>query len=268
MKHRQIINLLYVAVPVCVLLRIMQLKFTIDATTGFIKQPYRDISMLISFVVFAAIIAMCVLAYFSESVSVKTSSTQPIVAFSCVLTGGLFVCDSVSSVVEINDIYSIFLILLGLISAVAFILFGIEKIYPLVFPKALLIAPTVYYIVKLIKLFVSTSELSLVTENIFLLFTHSALLCFVFEFASYENNFGDSARRQKKLFACGITSTMLCIVTALPKLLLPSTLNEQTHRADVSSCLLLLSQAVFVLLYIISNFCSNDKPKAHISKHS
>ncbi len=269
MKHRQIINLLCIALPVCVLLRTMQIKFTIDSATGFIKQQYSDISALITFVIFAAIISMCVLAYFTENISCKNSETQPIVALSCILTGGMYVYETVSCISELDGIYTILSVFLSLISSIVFIAYGIKKIYPYNLPPIILIVPTISYIVKLIKLFISTSALSLVTENIFLLFTNSALLCFMFEFASCENNFGNPGKRSKTIFACGIAATMLCVVTALPKLFLPSVQSTPASRADISSCLLMLSQTIFILSYIVSNFCSKEsRSKSHVSKHS
>lgn len=268
MKHRQIINLLFLALPVCVLLRIIQIKFTIDSATGFIKQPYSDISTLISFVIFAAIVCMFVLAYFTQNISISASLSQPVVSVSCILTAGIYFYEAISGILEISDIYSILLIFLSILASIVFLAYGINKMYPFNFPSIVLVVPIIYYVVKLIKLFVSTSALSLVTENIFLLFTNSAMLCFMFEFASYENHFGDQKKRPRTMFAYGIATTMFCVVTALPKLIFPTAYNGEISRADISSCLLMLSQAIFILSYIFCNFCPKEsRTKSHEAKH-
>ncbi len=269
MKTRHITNLLCITIPICVFLRIMQINFTIDSTTGFIKQQYNDIATLITLVIFAAIIVMCILAYFTENIACKESKIQPLVAISGVLTGGMYAYEMFSCISVLDSIYNILLVFLSLLSAIIFIAYGLKKIYPYNFPSIILVIPTLYYIVKLIKLFVSTSALSLVTENIFLLFANSALLWFMFEFASYENKFGNLNKMPKSMFAGGIAASMLCVVTALPNLLSSSYKDAQTLRADVSSSLLMLSQTIFILSYIISSFCPKESnSKKHYSKHS
>lgn len=269
MKHRHIINLLWIAIPICVILRTIQHVFTIDSTTGFIKQPYIEISSLITLVVLAAVAAMYVLAYFADGVSKKQNDLRPILAFTCTLTGGIFVFETVSSLASLDSWYSILLVILSLLSAFVFIAFGLKNIYPYNFPTVLLVIPALYYIVKLITLFISTSALSLVTENIFLLFTNSAMLWFLFEFASFENQIGDSIKSHKKIFACGITAVMLCVISALPKLLLLAFFNAKASSGDVSASLLMLSQAIFILSYIVGIFYKKDKSSARpASKHS
>ncbi len=268
MKHRHIINLFCVALPICVLLRAIQIHFTIDATTGFIKQQYGDIATLITVVILAAVTSVCALAFFTENIAYKTANLQPTVAITSILTGGMFLFEMFASFSAINSVYGILLMFLGLLSAMTFIAYGIEKIYPYNFPNIMLILPTLYYIVKLIKLFISTSALSLVTENIFLLFCNSSLLLFSFTLAGFENKFEISNKAPKKIFACGIASSMLCVVTALPKLLLVSDQNVKLSLADISSFLLMLSQAIFMLAHIICNFCPKEEVKKFTSKHS
>ena len=269
MKHRHIINLLWIALPICVILKLIQFIFTIDSTTGFIKQQYKDISTLITLVILAAVAAMCVLAYFAEGVSKKQGELRPILAVTGVLTGGMFICETVSGLSSLGNWYSILLVLLSLLSAFVFVAFGLKNIYPYNFPSLLLAVPVVYYVVKLISLFTSTSELSLVTENIFLLFTNSALLWFLFEFANYENELSDPKKSHKKIFACGITAVMLCVITSLPKLIILITNKSTVLRGDVSASLLMLSQAIFILSYIVGIFHKKDNdPSKPASKHS
>lgn len=269
MKHRHIINLLWIALPICVILKLIQFVFTIDTTTGFIKQQYKDISTLITLVVLAAVAAMCVLAYFAEGVSKKHGEVRPILAITGALTGGMFVYETVSGLSTLGNWYGILLVLLSLLSAFVFVAFGLKNIYPYNFPSLLLAVPVVYYVVKLISLFTSTSELSLVTENIFLLFTNSALLWFLFEFANYENELSDPKTAHKKIFACGITAVMLCVITALPKLILLIGNKTDVLRGDISASLLMLSQAIFILSYIIGIFYKKDSNSSKpASKHS
>ena len=73
-------------------------------------------------------------------------------------------------------------------------------------PSMALIIPVLCFIVKLISVFISTSSLALVTENVFLVFTSSAVLWFVFEFSNFENGIGDPEKKARKIFASGIAA--------------------------------------------------------------
>lgn len=269
MKYRHIINLLWISIPICVIIRAIQLVFTIDSTTGFIKQPYSQISLLITFVVCAAVAAIGVMSYSVDDIACNKAKLHPIVAAACVLTGGMYIYETVSNLSNLGSWHSVMLVFLSLMSAITFIAYALRNIYPYNFPSIMLICPSFYYVIKLINLFVSTSALVIVTENVFLLFTNSALLWFMFEFASYENQLGDSIKKPKRLFTCGVVATMLCLVTALPKLILFFSQKAQVPKADISASVLMMAQAIFILCYIIGNFCEyNFKLQKDTSKHT
>ena len=271
MRYRHIINLLWVSLPVCVLLRVMQLNFTIDQSTGFVEQQYSQICLLITFVVCAAIAAVSFMSFALEDVKKSEKATKPLVAIASVFTGGMFFFEVVTSAADVKDfvIKELLLLILGLLSAVTFVAFGIKNIYNYNFPNGMLAIPVIYYVVKLITLFVNTSSLALVTENVFLLFANSALLWFIYEFASFENKINESQRRQKSMLAIAIAAIMLSTVAVLPRLILAILQKNDIAKGDVSSALLMLAQALFVLAYINGNYAkNNDANKRAISKHS
>lgn len=271
MKYRHTMMLLTLSLPICVMLRAIQLIFTIDNATGFIKQQYTEICMLITFVVCAAVVAICLLAATTDDVKRNPTRLRPALAVVGVLTGGMFVFETVSgfSTLNIGAWHDVLVVILNLASAITFIAYGLRNVFEYKFPSVMLVLPVVYYIVKLINLFVSTSALALVTENVFLLFANSALLWFMFEFASYENGIGDSAKKEKRLFACGIAAVMMCAVTAAPKMILLLSQKGEVLRGDISSALLMISIALFVLVYIVYNFGpKGDEPQKVVSKHS
>ena len=91
----------------------------------------------------------------------------------------------------------------------------------------------------------------------------------MFEFANLENEFGDATKNHKKIFTCGIMAVILCIVTGLPKLILLFSEQTTTLKADVSASLLMLSQAIFILSYLIGIFYKKaDAATKPTSKHS
>ena len=133
----------------------------------------------------------------------------------------------------------------------------------------MLVIPTLYYIVKLVNLFISTSALALVTKNIFMLFANAAVLLFMYEFACFENGVKNDQKSLKKLFSTGITAIILCAVTAIPPLLTFAFKKTEMLNGDIASALLLTAQAIFIFVYINQTFYKKpERASRHISKHS
>lgn len=267
MKNRHILTLLCVVTPACVILRTIQLIFTIDGATGFIKQQYTAISILITVIVCAAIAAMSMLAVSVDEIKERSHIKYPSVATVCALVGGMFVYQTVAGMAVLAAWYDVLLVLLTLVSAFVFVAYGLKNVYDYKMPAIMLVAPVLYYVVKLISVFVSTSALALVTENIFLIFTNSVLLWFMYEFASFENQIGDVSKKPKKLFTSGLAAVMLCAVTAIPKLILLLTGKTEISSGDVSATLLNISVGIFIITYIISKFYNNGEGKKSAPKH-
>ncbi len=267
MKNRHTLILLCVLTPVCVMFRAIQLVFTIDGATGFIKQQYTAISVLMTVIVCAAIASVAMLATSVDEIKEKPYGKHPAVAITCVLAGGMFIYQTVAGMSVINAWYDVLLVLLTLVSVFVFVAYGLKNVYDYNLPDIMLIVPVLYYVVKLISVFVSTSALSLVTENIFLIFTNSVLLWFMYEFASFENQIGDVAKKPKRLFASGLAAVMLCAVTAIPRLVLMITGKMEITSGDVSAALLNISIGLFIIAYIVSNFYNKDEIKKSTPKH-
>lgn len=270
MKYRQIMNLMWFSLPMCVLLRVIQILFTLDETTGFIKQEYSKISLLISVVVCAAVVAVAGYATNVIALDKQNKEKNPVVAITGLLTGGMFFYEIVSST-ETGRIKSLIFITLALASAFVFIAYGLKNIYDYKFPSILLIVPTVYYLAKLINLFVSTSGLALVTKNVFMLLANAALLFFMFEFASYENDFKNKSQKPKRVFAIGIGAIMMCVSTGLPVII--SAVFQKIElttalKGDLATAVLMITQAIFIFSYISSNFNKKNTKTASVSKHS
>lgn len=269
MKHRHTLMLLSISLPICVLLRTIQMYFTIDAATGFVKQQYSAISVLITVIICAAVASVGLLATALDAVKQNADKQRPAVAIASVLAGGMFIYQTVSAFsMPRGAWYDTLLVFLALASAFVFIAYGLKNIYSYNLPSLILVIPVIYYVVRLISVFVSTSALALVTENIFLIFTNSILLWFMYEFAGFENEIGDIAKSPKKLFASGLAAVMLCAVASLPKFILAMLGAIKLSGGDVASALLNLTVGIFILTYIVCKFGEKSKRHKTVGKHS
>lgn len=270
MKYRHIIALLGVSMPICVLLRVIQIIFTTDNTTGFIKQQYSQVSIMISVIVCAAAIAISVLASTVDDVCKKEKAINPFVSIAGLLAGGMFVYEAVVNVSILGFVgWNSISFVLSLLSACVFVMFGIKNIYDYKFFNLLLIVPVIHYVIKLINLFISTSALSLVTENVFMIFANSALLLFLYELACFENDFKNADVAPKRILIFGVLAVAMLLTTALPKIIAAVSQKTELTAGDISSALLLITQAIFILVYVHGNFYQKQ-PKAPktASKHS
>lgn len=271
MKYRHIINLLLLSIPTCVLLRLIQLVFTIDNTTGFAKQQYSQISLLITVVVCAVAIAIGTLASAADDIVESQKTVQPLTAVASMFTAGMFVYEMVgcASAWSVSSTRAAILVVLSLLSAVTFAAFALKNIYDYRFPAIMLVLPTVFYVVKLVTLFISTSALALVTNNVFMLFANASVLLFMYEFACFENGFRRGSKSFRKLFSIGIVAVILCCVTALPPIILTAFGKWEMLKGDIASSLLLIAQAVFTFVYMSQSFYKKQKRSSrHVSKHS
>lgn len=270
MRYRHTIILFFVTMPICVLLRTLQLIFTIDEATGFIKQQYSEISVIIMFIICAAVAAVGLLGFTVGGIKADKDKLKPVLAVVSALAGGMFIYDSVTGLALLGTgtWHDILLVFLGILSAFVFIAYGLKNVYRYNLPSMMLIIPVFYYVIKLINIFVSTSALALVTENIFLLFTNGVLLLFMLEFAKFENQVDGNKKSPKKLLGVGVAAVMLCAVSTVPKIIAFSVNDIEISSRDISNILLMVSVGIFVLSFIMCNFSDKEKTcKKRVARH-
>lgn len=270
MKHRHTIILLCVSTVVCVILRVLQLAFTIDSETGFVKQQYATISLAITIIVCAATASVVFLAAWANETKQKNEVFRPAVAGSSIFTGVMFMYQSIINMTLLGKGVGngMVFVLLALLCALVFAAYGAREIFEYKMPPIILVIPVVYYIAKLISVFISTAKLALVTENVFTLFTNCVILWFVLEFAKFENQIGEWEKSPKKLFSSGIAVVMMCAVTTLPKIILVMAGKLQATYEDIATSLLNIAIGIFVLVYILCHFGDETKIEKPTYKHS
>lgn len=270
MKHKHALILLGITLPICIFLRTIQMCFTVDYKTGFIKQQYSAIGVAITVIICAAVASVGLLTATVDGAAQNKKSLQPVVAIASMLNGGMFVYEVVAGLTQQTDSawYDTLLVICAFAAAVVFVAYGFRNVYEYQMPPIILTLPVVYYIVKLISVFVSTSALSLTTENVFLIFTSSIILWFMFELACFENEIGDTQKGPKKLFASGLAAIVMCFVTSVPKFIFAAVNSVELTSGDISAALLNVSTAIFILAYIVCNFSENSERKKPQSKHS
>lgn len=270
MKQRHTTMLLCVATPVCVILRVIQLLFTIDNKTGFMKPQYSAISILISVIVCASIAAISLLSVVDNQKKQTKEGFNAVLSAVSAIAGLAFFYQAIAEIITFdkNRMIGALLVLLSFAAAGVFIAYGIKDIVSFKIPSVVYAVFPIYYIVKLISLFVTTSAIALITQNVFMIFTNCALLLFMHEVSNFENGIEDMSKRPKKLYAYGIIASMLCAATSLPEFVLVVAKKTQPTCDSIAAIILNIFVGIFAITYILCNFNDNDKIKKTVYKHS
>ena len=253
MKFRHIMYFFLITLPLCVLLRTLQLIFTIEGTTGFIKRQYNGISIGILVVIIAAIAVVSVTAASVNRPPYDRHNMRPGLALFSIALGVAFIYELTQFVgeVNVNLLQNFVFIVLCFLSALFFMAYGITNVYYFKLPPILFVIPVLYSVAKLVVSFISVSAIALITDNVFMLLANSAILIFMLEFAKYANNINDEVN-YKKLLASGISAVILCFTSTIPQLITSAITKSQIVHASVASIFTTIFIGLFILSFLVS----------------
>lgn len=153
----------------------------------------------------------------------------------------------------------------GVISAGIFLTYAIAPIFKKQLPGMLFIIPIIFMMVRLIWVYTALNSLALTVEHIFLLLACGATLVFLLQLAKLFCGLGGKMHF-KRIMLSGICAVILNIDYALPNLLLELGDIRSLSGESISSEILLLLFAVFIICFLASYFSiSNLTVKRHSS---
>lgn len=256
MKLSKIMTFFCIGMPICVLLRIFQIIFTIEFETGFYINDYKTIGTVISAVIFG----FCVLLYLFSFKYYKSPENPPKSNFLLSITAialsvGTMAQAFFDSGYGIAPVWQIYLIkVFGIIAAIYFILFALSKYIS--FPPILHIIPCVFMILRTAFIFTNTSALAHITDNVLLIATYCVAMIFFVNFAKLYNGV-DVEKNFKRLLSSGLVAVVLCFTQSLSHTVINIASNNRylhvSHIANISTFLM----GLFIIVFILSHFCLN-----------
>lgn len=271
MSFGNTLKVFFVSLITGVVLRTVQLCFAIDGGTSFIKQQYKEINAAIMIIIFASVLAVGVISLCGKiKLSSRSQQRDLLLSIASFIACGAFVYNAVASLTNLSNAewHGIILLPLAIASAVTFALYGLKCIYKYDMPMMMLLIPVIYYVIRLVNIFVSISSLARTTENVFIIFTNGILLLFVFEFAKFENGVDLTEKQPKKIFAVGLTAVLFCAVSSLPKIIFSIVENVKISTPDLSAVLLTAAVGFFIYAFTVTDFCDSEKiAKSRYGKH-
>ena len=275
MKYKKILLFAGIALPASVLMRFLQLVFTVDAKTGFFKPEYKETGFYLLVLILicpAVTAALCFTSHRKPEHPPEKSLPLAVISFlTAAFTGVEIFSESFAGTVM--QWQTTLLMLVGLAEIAFFALYGISLVSDLKLPPLAAAIPVFYFIIKVICVFTSVSSLALITDNVLMLAAYCALLLFFLCFGKLYNGI-DEEYNFRKLQAAGFASAILCLAQGLPHIIINMLNgNAYQHTSGISNISLLMYgifAAVFSLVFFsvknvtLSRRSRTADPELHI----
>ncbi len=260
MKLNKIMSFFCIGLPICVCLRIFQIVFTIEFETGFYVNEFATIGKVISAVIFVFCGLLCLYSfkyYKSPENPPKQNMLLSVTSIGLAAVTILQAFGESSYVLTLP--WQVWLMrLLGVVAAAYFVMFGIKYYLNFKFPLILNIVPSLFMIVRTAFVFINTSSLAHISDNVLLIAVYCAILLFFVNFAKLYNDI-DNEKNFRKLLASGLVSASLCLTQSLPHIVVNiASGNKYLHVSHISNISVLL-MGVFILTFLVSHFFIGNK---------
>lgn len=261
MRYKHILTVFFASLPILMAARTIQLVQLTDHTTGLFtrNKPALIITAVIGLIVI--VVGCCCLTI--KRAPLRTPRVKkPLGIAALLMAAGIGL-----------DVFAVFgssyaaawqkfaLLIVGVVSAVFFVLYAAKSVKKYSLEKLFYIIPTVYFALRLIVTFVSVAPLALISENAYMVLAQCSTTLFMFEFGKIANGY-DKDKNYKKILLTGVLSVMFNAVFSVPQMLLLLTDFKSTEHQPAAALLSSLFIGVFVTMYLLAHF-SNKNLKNH-----
>ncbi len=259
MKHYKIMLFFWLALPACVLLRMLELCFTVDTATGFFLREYRTVGLCLLILIFVFCAVAVLLSFASHRNPEKPPVRSLWLAIASFLVGGLTAYELFTESFA-GTVLPWQLALLGITGVAAvlfFFAYGVSLLGLLHLPPLAAVLPPLYLIVKIICTFTAVSSLALISDNILLLAAYCVSLLFFLSFGKLQNDL-DTEKNFKKLLAWGLSGALLCTTQGLSHVLFYLGTGGTYRHTSLSANLSLLGMGIFALVFTLTHFSAKN----------
>lgn len=232
LKAKKILILFFIALPVLVLGRFIQLFSLIDPSTGFFLDSELQFNVFISILLAGIPILFILLSYLKNDYA-KTPSFQSVgfgvisllfgfvflVESAYVAVGGQLISFSAATGYTVFSFQALLYLLLCVLSALCFCMQAVGCFGSGKKGQFLMIFPVITWIYRLISTFINFTGIANISENIIEIFMLSASLIFLLAQGKVINEL-DCRKNLRTATAFGLSAACLCAVSTLPRYIL------------------------------------------------
>lgn len=255
MKYKKILTFFLIGLPLSVMLRFMQLYFTIDADTGFYKQEFENYSIFMLIIILAFSAFAAIFSFSAHRYPSNPPNPNVLLSISALCLGFSLLLETKNELFSISvPAWQRVAILLAAIAAgICFIVFAINGIINIVLPKVLYIIPTIYLVIRCICFFSSISSLAIISDNIILTGTYIVSLIFMLEYAKLYNS-TDGEYNFRKLLAFGLTSSIMCFTQSIPHFIMNFINDFKYQHTSMEANVSIFFMGAYILIFVLSHF--------------
>ncbi|MCQ2440709.1 MAG: hypothetical protein MJ076_02280 [Clostridia bacterium] len=265
MKYKHLVTFFLIALPVCIIIRTLQILCTVDGITGFFKHEYRTIGIFMSGLLLVIIGTCAVMCSFIKRCPPKMPKVKPLLGVSSIALGVAVLFEIFTTSYNAGVPFGVLVIadVFGVATAVFFIVYALKMFKDFHIKRKLYIIPVMFFMARLVCVFITASSIALIVDNLFMILCYCSLLLFMLEYAKFANNL-DVDMNFKKLFIVGMCSILLCAVSSIPRLIAIISGNTAVLHESVASVITTLIAGVFISAFV---FTAYGKDNLLVKKH-
>ena len=253
MKFKKSTLVICIATLLAFVLRTLQIFCTIDQSTGFYKIEQNGLGTFLM----ALIVVLCMVsAVVARFYDFQPNGCQENDKFTAIASGilaiALFYEIFSERFVFVNATWQAMAMkTVGFLTAVYFAAMLFSAFYSFKIPDLCHTLPAIYMIIRIICSFIGIGSLSLITENIFLIASYCVSLLF---FISYAADKCEVYISGASLYMRSVLAFMLCLVTALPNLIVNAVSSGNYLHTPLTSQVVLTAITLFIAAFNYKRF--------------
>lgn len=271
MSFKKIITVFYIGLPLCVVLRVLQIAKTVEYENGFFVEEQKALGTVLT----VLIALICAVVVFCSKKAYKTPEEPPksniFLSVSAVLVAVSLFNEALNSAFPVTVApWQIGVTrLVTIISAIYFIIIALGGFVPIKIAPPVHIIPIAYAMLKTVFTFIGVSPLALISDNILLMAGYCLLMLFFINYGKLYNGL-DTELNFRKILATGLTAALICVSQSAAYLLINIFCYEKYLHSDINVIFTLLFMGLYSLVFVVFHFHegANKKRVRHKSKHT
>ncbi len=244
-----------IALPLCIILRFLQLYTAVELKTGFYLQGKEAIGTALMWGILITALALFAACLFLREKSNRLPAGNVSTTIISLGLGAALFYETMFTLspTQITDWQLLLLRCFGILAVIFFIFYAMQPIWKLNIPRIMYAIPTMYMIVRIICDFTVISKLALISDNVLLIAAYCTVLIFFLIFSKLYNGIYPK-NGDRKLLALGNVSVILCFTAAAPNLCVHLLSENGYLHTSVATDISLMFIGLFILSFTLSRF--------------
>ena len=259
MKLNKIMFFFILALPISIVLRGLQLLFTVDYVTGFYYGSKETVGIILLILILLSAFFM---GFFARQVFTRPENSPKANIFASLFS--LLVCGAIfnENFIQAFPVSALpwqiaILKITAVLISVYLLCVPLSLIFKFQIPPLLSVCPIIYLLMKIICDFTVVSKLAFISDNILMVAAYCLILLFFLNFGKLCNGIDDAGF--KKILSYGLPAVILSLTCSIPNLAVNLILKEEYLHTSISASLSLLLFGILILSFLISYFYQKVK---------